>query len=95
MLPQEFLKNLQKEQTKGFLHYLCAVKDTNKKRERVRRKRILNAATNEELDTLVDVLHFLALGLIPIKGPFTKYVTLRGCDLIYNVRGVSVMVLRI
>lgn len=67
MLPHDFLTNLQKEQNKGFLYYLYTIKDTDKKRKRVRQKRILNAATHEEIDLLVDVLYYAANGLLPIK----------------------------
>lgn len=69
MFPKSFIAELHKPDSKGFLWALYSIDPASASgtAERSRRKKVLKAATSENLNLLIDCLHFIAQGCVVIK----------------------------
>lgn len=67
MLSEKFLEELHKPETKGFLWALYEIDANDGVVARKRRKKVLRAATNANLDLLIDCLSAINDGLIKVK----------------------------
>lgn len=67
MFPKTFIAELHKPDSKGFLWALYSINLGTAAAERSRRKKVLKAATSDNLNLLIDCLYFIAQGHIIIK----------------------------